>query len=360
MTPNDIRRLATVETIVRIEPIPGADAIEVATVRGWKVVVRKGAFLAGQRVVYVEVDAMLDVSDPRFAFLAPHGVRSVTIGDGAGGRQVDVHVLRTAKLRGQISQGLVLTDVEAGIDVRDKEIGTDLTGLVTLGKYEPPIPAGLGGQIVGAFPTRLARKTDAERVQNLTGVFEALGAHPAGWTATQKVDGSSVTFIAEPRGDTIRVCSRNWELNPASPGLTSMVVAHRLMLPETMQAEADACGAPVVIQGELYGPGIQGNPEKVSQPSLAVFAHTVGGQPVVASDRRAFLTQYCAPELGLPFPGSVEAALTQVNGMRSVINPAVLAEGVVWHTADGAGLDVLEGRSCFKVISDKYLMKHGG
>ena len=43
------RKLATVERIVAIGPIPDADAIEVATVRGWKVVVKKGEFQVGEQ-----------------------------------------------------------------------------------------------------------------------------------------------------------------------------------------------------------------------------------------------------------------------------------------------------------------------
>ena len=37
-----MRQLATIQLIKDIQPIDGADAIEVATVNGWKVVVKKG------------------------------------------------------------------------------------------------------------------------------------------------------------------------------------------------------------------------------------------------------------------------------------------------------------------------------
>jgi len=46
------RKLATLEVIKDLQPIPGADNIEVATVRGWKVVVRKGLFEIGSLCVF--------------------------------------------------------------------------------------------------------------------------------------------------------------------------------------------------------------------------------------------------------------------------------------------------------------------
>lgn len=66
---DDVRRLATVEAITNIAPIPDADAIVQAHVRGWTVVVKKGEFREGQLVVYFEVDTALPLTDPRFEFL---------------------------------------------------------------------------------------------------------------------------------------------------------------------------------------------------------------------------------------------------------------------------------------------------
>ena len=62
------RSLASVQRIRSLAPIAGADAIEVATVRGWKVVVKKGEFAVGDLAVYVEIDAFLP-ERPEFEFL---------------------------------------------------------------------------------------------------------------------------------------------------------------------------------------------------------------------------------------------------------------------------------------------------
>lgn len=42
-----MRKLVTLRQIDALSPIPGADAIEVATIGGWKVVVKKGEFAPG-------------------------------------------------------------------------------------------------------------------------------------------------------------------------------------------------------------------------------------------------------------------------------------------------------------------------
>lgn len=49
------RKLAYVEKIRDLEPIQGADLIEVATIIGWKVVVKKGQYQKGDTIVYAEV-----------------------------------------------------------------------------------------------------------------------------------------------------------------------------------------------------------------------------------------------------------------------------------------------------------------
>ena len=64
------RALATLETISDVRPHDNADALELAIVRGWQVVIRIGEVAAGEAVVFFEIDTLLDVNDERFAFLA--------------------------------------------------------------------------------------------------------------------------------------------------------------------------------------------------------------------------------------------------------------------------------------------------
>jgi RNA ligase (TIGR02306 family) len=94
-----MRKLATIRVIDGIQPIQGADAIECAVVGGWKVVVKKGEFLVGESALYLEIDSWVPHE------LAPF----LTKGDEAKEFEgVKGNRLRTVKLRGQISQGLLL------------------------------------------------------------------------------------------------------------------------------------------------------------------------------------------------------------------------------------------------------------
>ena len=145
------RKLASIRVIKDIAPIENADSIEVATVDGWHCVVKKGEFHVGEHVIYCEVDSVMPHTDPRFEWLRPRGFR-----------------VRTIKLRGQVSQGLVLPLSYLGMaDDEVHYIGQDVTERLGIVKYEPPIPAQLRGTVKGNFPTELLSKTDEERIQNL-------------------------------------------------------------------------------------------------------------------------------------------------------------------------------------------------
>ena len=67
-----------------------------------------------------------------------------------------------------------------------------------------------------------------------------------------------------------------------------------------------------------------------------------------------------APTLDLDFASfeSVDQLVAAVDGLKSTRSPERLAEGIVFHTATGEELAELDFRGCFKVISNKYLLKH--
>src|SRR4249920_448225 len=65
---NSMRSLASIQTVNTVEPIANADAIERIRVLGWWVVVKKGEFRAGDKVVYCEIDSLLP-ERPEFEFL---------------------------------------------------------------------------------------------------------------------------------------------------------------------------------------------------------------------------------------------------------------------------------------------------
>lgn len=60
------RKLASIQKVIGLAPIDGADSIEIAFVLGWQVVVRKGDFSVGDCVVFYEIDAFLPAEDLRY------------------------------------------------------------------------------------------------------------------------------------------------------------------------------------------------------------------------------------------------------------------------------------------------------
>ena len=195
------RKLASVRKISDIQSIPGADMIELAIVDGWKVVVAKNVgHKVGDMVVYCEIDSFLPIKE-EFEFLRKSSYKKMS--DGTEGFR-----LRSIKLKGQISQGLVLPLKDLQLPNKDLlEVGMDVTKELGIVKYERPIPAELSGKIKGLFPSFL-RKTDEERIQNLSNEYENLKQHK--FYVTEKLDGSSATFYS--KDGVFGVCSRNLEL----------------------------------------------------------------------------------------------------------------------------------------------------
>lgn len=340
-----MRNLVTIKQIDSIRPIEGADAIVLAILGGWQSVIRKDDFQEGDKVAYFEIDAFLPESNPLFESFAKRGRKTVLTPTG---ETVEGHVLKSARLRKALSQGLVMSLESLDLSVDDTQESVDAR-METLGvfKYEPPLPAGTGGQTVGAFDDRVAQKTDSERVQNLSDAFLA-SLDVNEWVATEKVDGTSATFAKED--GKIRAFSRNWEI--VATGNAYGAVIDRYKLDELMPEGA-------VLQGEIFGPGLQGNPLKVPQVSFLVFNHKM--QPGFESTPEwdEFLNTHSVPVVDLPFPQTIAEALEQVFDRKSLVNPQVQSEGVVWWNKEGKVFAEVGFRPNFKAINNKFLLKQG-
>lgn len=334
---DDVRKLATVEIIAAINPIDGADAIERATVRGWNVVIRKGEFAVGDLVVFFEVDTALPLADDRFAFLASRGTKTV---DGE-----QFHILKTARLRGVYSQGLVLPAEDFVFGWI--EPGTDVTVALGLGKWEAPMPDG--GDEAGPFLAEFARKTASERTQNIASSWDAVAAHQ--WQASEKVDGISMTVARDMNGN-LRVCGRKWEIGDGDNVYWRAVRSN-----PDLFAAVPVGGA---VQCEVAGPGLHGNRLGLADVTVFVFDVLLYRATVPRDQWPDAVLAHAAPPVDLPFPDSAEHAVAQVEGLRSVVAPGKQAEGVVWHTTDGTAVPELGYRPTFKAINNKYLAKFGG
>ena len=333
-----MRALATMQKIDGLDPIDGADRIEVATVRGWKIVVKKGDFAVGDLCVYYEIDSFLPV-EPQYEFLRKSCFRSTTW-DGDGFR------LRTIKLRGQISQGLVLPikEVVPNIQFTSWTVGDDMTSALGVRKWDPPLPAQLRGKVKGNFPTDLFPKTDQERIQNC---FNDVVEDDTSWETTLKLDGSSCTIFK--LDSEVRVCSRNLELKMDDGDNTFVKMAHQIA-PKLASAEGYA------FQGELMGPGIQGNREKLREHGFYVFA-------IYDIFRKQYLTprerHLICTKLGLTEVPTVHADvdIRDIQDVETFLSladrPSInhpIAEGLVFNSHN------IPHRS-FKTISNRFLLK---
>ena len=342
----DERALATVESIDYITPIENADSIELAKVRGWNVVVRKGDFTEGEPVVYFEIDSFLPLDDSRFTFLAPRGARKNPEG-------VEGHVLKTAKLRGQYSQGLImpLSDFP---EIEVWSYGSDVTSYIKgLEKWDPPIPAELSGSAKGSFPSAFA-KTDEERIQNIEWVFGSELVE--GWVATEKIDGASMTVYIKDGEE--GVASRNWDLEETSHN-TMWKLARELDLFGIMSRWVHQIdkGISVAFQGEIFGPGIQGNPLDVKEVQFRLFSVQIAGSHIPRDMWPDEVLDLAVPVHNLPYPGTIDEALAQVENLKSLINPQRAVEGVVWRNTRVSNFKN-GARASWKAISQRYLMKH--
>lgn len=348
-TTQDVRKLVSIRSIDKISPIDGADAIESAYIGGWAVVVRKDQFSAGDKVVYFEIDTLLPNDQPIFEDFQRHGQRTMEMEDGS---TVVGYAIKTIKLRGQISQGLILpisSFPELNEESSQEEVNKVLLGKYGVVKYEAPIPASLSGTVRGYFPTKYVQKTDSERVQNLSDEFlQSSKVKNLTWVATEKIDGTSATFIKD--GDELRVCSRNMELiyDPNDNENVYNRIATELKL-------ADSLPDGAIIQGEIYGEGIQKNPLRIRGVKLAVFNTKNLDNSAEISSKINSLKVPVMTEI--QFPKTVDEAITQADGLKSTLNPNAHMEGIVWWNREGVEFSETGGRANFKAINNQFLLK---
>jgi RNA ligase (TIGR02306 family) len=252
-----MRKLATIRKIDALTPIEGADAIECATVGGWKVVAQKGLYKEGDLAVYFEIDSWIPFE------LAPFLCKGKEPREFEG---IKGERLKTIKLRGQLSQGLLMPLEEACKNIESELFeGLDVSVPLNIIKWEKPINAQLAGICKGNFPS-LIPKTDQERAQNL--VKEIVAANEAGtkFEITEKLEGSSMT-VYRIKGE-FGVCSRNMDLKRDENNSFWKVAIEEDIDAQMMSIDPYWDFA---IQGELVGPGIQGNIYKLSKPEFRVF-----------------------------------------------------------------------------------------
>jgi hypothetical protein len=375
-----MRKLATIQKVISIDPIPNADQIERATILGWEVVVKKGELKAEDMVVYCEIDSVLP-DLPEFEFLRQSKFR-----------------IRTIRLRGQISQGIAFPlSILNGKKFKVEE-DYDVTELLGITKYEPHqqttkegrqqrdkfvfpdwFPVFLRRFLVKKLPvlanwicrilphTTIAKtwpsffpKTDETRVQVLQCVLSKYVGTKC--YVTEKVDGSSISVYK--KGKDFGVCSRNLDIKKDPSNKFWKVV-----IDANIEQKLNRISGDIVLQGELLGEGVQGNKYKLK--GTAIWWYNAWN--VKERKYYSYLELVAIlDELGLPIVpvlnynyelSAIIPDLVEMSKGYSVINPQILREGIVIRplieTIDFEFIKRLpSGRISFKAVNPLFLLKY--
>jgi RNA ligase (TIGR02306 family) len=334
------RKLASLQRVREIVPIENADAIELARINGWQCVVKKGEFVPGDLGVFFEIDAIPPEAE-LYAFLW----KSETP------RPANFRI-RTMKLRGALSQGLLLPLV-AFPELNGLPDGEDVTERLGVSKYEAPIPAGMG-DFRAPFPPLLS-KTDEARVQSVPAVLDELRGQP--YVITLKCDGTSSTYLIDPRDGSFHACGRNHSVKDGENHYWR--VARKYDLEAKLRAHPN-----LAIQAELVGPGIQKNRLGLKEVELRVFDvwDLPNGRRLDPAEARAVLAELDLPvvdtiEEGESFSHTQESLLSLAEGFYNGTQNE--REGIVIRPKTERQSLALAGRLSFKAISNRFLLKGG-
>ena len=345
-----MRKLASIQRVWKIEPIEGADRIELAHVLGWQCVVNKGQIQEMDPAVYFEIDSFLPIR-PEFEFLRSSSYKNTDI-MGEGFR------LRTMKFRGQISQGLLLPLSMFPELSGMEEIGTDVSDILGVRKWEIEERATTGGNVIGTLPYDVPH-TDETRIQAEPGLLQEFAGLE--YYISTKMDGSSHSVSLDENG--FHVTGHNYEYKDDDSSAFYRYV-NAIGLRERMEKYVELGGLDTLtIQGEFCAPGIQQNRLKLTKPAWYVFTVRRNGERVGLATMAAIcealgLQTVPIEEIGVDLPSrypTVEAILARAdgdypNGGRK--------EGIVVRPIGPVYSPTIGGALSFKVVSNKYLLKN--
>ena len=378
------RKLASVQKIKAIKPIEGADKIEIVQVLNWDCVAKKGEYQVGDKVIYFEIDSLLpDI--PMLEWLK----------GSSWSQKLNKYKISTHKFRGQISQGLVIPikdfpefikQVAVSLDPtlvtkidkleitksEDLEEGLDLTEVLNIEKYEPPVSNGPLGDLISH--EWYVPKTDEERIQTCAEnvLPEYMKSEQGDWYASVKLDGTSCT--AGLFEDAFLIGGRNqWY---KGPNMYTETVKKYGDIEKHLRDYQKLTGKYIVFQGELCGPGIQSNRLGLKEKEWFIFNVWESDTGKMDSYKKLDFLRFLnmCDDFGLKtvpiipvgnkfdfkttnnIDETVENLLKYVDNIKyrtyfEDASPNQIAEGVVFRKNDMS--------YSFKVISNKFLLKGG-
>ena len=345
-----MRKLASIQRVWKIEPIEGADQIELAHVLGWQCVVNKGQFQPMELGVYFEIDSFLPIR-PEFEFLRSSSYKKTDI-MGEGFR------LRTMRFRGQISQGLLLPVSMFPEIPADADVDYNVADLLGVRKWEIEERATTGGNVIGTLPYDIPH-TDETRVQENPELICAFAGLE--YYISTKMDGSSHSIGIDEDG--LHVTGHNFEYRNDGSSAFYNLVNHR-GYQEKVESFARKEGLDTLtIQGEFCAPGIQKNRLRLTKPEWYVFTIRENGKRVGLSRMLEIceaLDLHHVPieEIGYDLPEkypTVEALLQRADGDYP---NGGKKEGIVIRPTEPVFCPLISASLSMKVVSNKYLLKN--
>lgn len=346
-----MRKLASIRRISNIKDIPDAEFIQAYQVDGWWVVGKKDQFKINALVCYFEIDSWI-----------PHEIAPFLSKDKEPKiyENIKGQRLRTIKLKGQISQGLILPlndTLFPNSRIKDLKEDEDVTEELQIKKWERPLSQHLQGKAKGYFSASW-RKTDQERIQNLTKEFQYHYVMDTKFEVTIKLDGSSLSVgvvINDSNEPEYTICSRNLSLKTDDEDNVFVKIAKKYFH-EIKFHEFDI---PIQISGELMGPRIQGNPENLIEHDLYIYDvyDPIEQRYFTPKERMIFLSFHDYAK-HVPILHN-DVSFKELN-IHSIDDLLEFANGKSMNAEKREGLvfKQMDGNFSFKVISNDYLLKN--
>lgn len=373
--------------IKAIEPIEGADAIELAVIGDFRSVVRKGQYRAGDLAVYIPEQSILPP-----ALIAALGMEGRLAGS-------EHNRVKAVKLRGVLSQGILwpvdsgedcggpFTSVPDGVPHTDDGIG-DTMLIVSEGdnvaaefgitKYNPPVPVHLSGEVYNAgreltvaydienfkkYPDVLKEGEEVTFTEKLHGTFCGVGVLPRKDHNDKHYKREFVVFSKGLGADGL--CFKDVSINQDNAyinALTKLGIFDKLRDLRDMMEDEHGFDKPLFLLGEVLGQGIQ-DLTYGSELTFRLFDVVAGyrGDQHYFDDEEK---QLVANQLGIPRvpvlyrgPFSREVMYQYTDGMETFSGKEVhMREGIV-VTPTVERMDLSIGRVILKSVSEKYLTR---
>lgn len=354
-----------------IEEHPNADALELARIGDYRAVVAKGKYQTGDLAVYI----------PEQAVVPDWIIEKLNLVGRLAGKQKNR--VKAIKLRGVLSQGLVYPInnrngyfwIELENDsVEPVQCGEDVTDLLGITKYEPPIPVHMAGEVFNAhgctlsydienlkrYPDTFLEGEDVVITEKLHGTWCCFGYHPdirESYVITSKgLSKQGLAFkINEANENNLYIRALD-STTPYENGTGGNVLDRVL---------ADyGLDTPIYLLGEVFGKGVQDLNYGVINPTFRLFDVYIGdpgsGRYMNANELEAFAARYDVLHVPVFHTGPFsKEVVEQFTSGQTVLGADHIREGIVIKPAQERYNNDI-GRVIAKSVSDDYLTRKGG